>query len=154
MKEMIVSVCLVSVATAIFKMLVPEKSFKKQISFLIACFFAISLMSILTKGKFEVDFSSEAFNQQNDFLDISKRVNEKAYRELGEKLADKIKILLDEEGIKTKQILINVNIPNLYSISISEVRLVFDNPQSQDAQKAKEVVQNFVGEDIKVSVIG
>ena len=85
MKEMIVSVCLVSVATAIFKMLVPENSFKKQISFLIACFFAISLMSILTKGKFEVDFSSEAFNQQNDFLDISKRVNEKAYRELGEK---------------------------------------------------------------------
>lgn len=154
MKEMIVSVCLVSVATAIFKMLVPENSFKKQISFLIACFFAISLMSILTKGKFEVDFSSEAFNQQNDFLDISKRVNDKAYRELGEKLADKIKILLDEEGIKTKQILINVNIPNLYSISISEVRLVFDNPQSQDAQKAKEVVQNFVGEDIKVSVIG
>ena len=62
--------------------------------------------------------------------------------------------MLDEEGIKTKQILINVNIPNLYSISISEVRLVFDNPQSQDAQKAKEVVQNFVGEDIKVSVIG
>ncbi|NLJ16910.1 MAG: hypothetical protein GX346_07250 [Clostridiales bacterium] len=154
MKEMIVSVCLVSVATAIFKMLVPENSFKKQISFLIACFFAISLMSIFTKGKFEVDFSSEAFNQQNDFLDISKRVNDKAYRELGEKLADKIKILLDEEGIKTKQILINVNIPNLYSISISEVRLVFDNPQSQDAQKAKEVVQNFVGEDIKVSVIG
>ena len=150
MKEMIVSVCIVSIATAIFRMLVPESSFKKQISFLVACFFMISLMSIFTKGNFDMDFDSPSIESSKEFLDISKKVNDKAYRTIGENLADKIRKILSENGIVAKQILINVNIPNLYSISISEVRLVFDSSEVDKANRAVEIVQEAVGEGIKV----
>lgn len=154
MKEMVISVCIVSIATAIFRMLVPESSFKKQISFLVACFFAVSLLSIFTKGDFEVDFDVEnSIENSSEFLDISKKVNDKAYQTIGKKLSDEVRELLSQNGIIAKQILINVNIPNLYSISISEVRLVFNNADSDEATKAVEIVQKAVGDEIKVTAI-
>ena len=60
-KSVLLGVCLLAIATGILKMLIPENRFKTQISFLISCIFAISLLSGFDDVTFFTSFDFKSF---------------------------------------------------------------------------------------------
>lgn len=152
MKETILGIALVAIATGIFKLLCPENSFKKQIAFLTAAFFTLSCISLF-KGESE-DFSNidDIFRQQNAYVDFSEEAYKMTQREIANKLAEKIESLLTENKISCKEIRVVVDISYYHSISIKQVRLAFNLENAEYAEAAEKLVKKEVGEEIEVII--
>ncbi len=150
MKETILGIALVAIATGIFKLLCPDSSFKKQIAFLTAAFFTLSCISLF-KGNDE-NFSgiSEAFRQKNAYVDFSEEAYKMTQDEITNKLKERIEELLAENKIFCKEIRLVVDISSYYSISIKQIRLAFAAQDAEKAKAAAELIKNEVGGEIEV----
>lgn len=150
MKETILGIALVAIATGIFKLLCPENSFKKQIAFLTAAFFTLSCISLF-KGESE-DFSkiTDAFRQKNAYVDFSEEAYKMTQKEIADKLTEKIEELLIENKISFKEIRLVVDISSYHSISIKQVRLAFTSENAVYAAAAEQLVKKEVGEETEV----
>ena len=67
-------------------------------------------------------------------------------------MSDKLYALLNENGIYPVEIHVIVNISGLYSIDITQVKLVFGAGQQAAAEAAAELLARELTEDIKVTV--
>jgi len=152
MKEILLNICLVAVGTALFKMLIPENSMKKQIGFLISCFFITALISFIKGGEWDVkgiDFDG-GNTGYTDYVDFSQQVNADRKREIAAEMSARIRETLELKEIYPFKIYVIVNISGLYSISISEIKLVL--PPDGDFAEASALVEKEVGPGIKVSI--
>jgi len=155
MRQAILNICLVAIALSLFKTLIPETGMKKQTDFLVACFFAASVLFLFTKGGIDlvknIDFSAE----QAAYADFGERYAETQKRAIGVQIKERIGGVLAARGIYPDEIYTVVNISNKYSISINEIRLVFRaDPENEVMEVMKEAVavaQKEVGDSILVS---
>lgn len=152
MEKILLNVSLVAILTAVFKMLAPEKMFRKQISLLISCFFITSAAFFVTGGSFDFSSVSKAFTASGGYVDFTDRYSDQTKREIAKEMSDRITQLLDSYGIIPEQIYITVNISDTLCISISEIKLVFDPINSKAAEKAQQIVKAEVGDEITVSI--
>lgn len=152
MKETVLGIALVAIATGIFKLLCPENSFKKQIAFLTAAFFTLSCISLF-KGD-EEDFShiADIFRQQNAYVDFSEEAYKMTQKEIANKLTERIESLLTENKISYKEIRVVVDISSNYSISIKQIRLAFTLENAEYAEAAEKLVKKEVGDEIEVII--
>lgn len=150
MREVLLNICLTAVAVSLFKMLIPENTFKKQINFLISCFFIVSVIFFISGGNYDISALQETLRQENTYVDFSEEITKERRREISEKMTERVKEVLAEEEIYPKKIYIIVNISGIYSISINEIKLVLSD--EDDFQKASELVEREVGKSIKVSI--
>jgi len=152
MREILLNICLVAVATALFRMLVPENSFRKQIGFLTACFFITAVISLVS-GREAVfgDVSGVDFGTESKFIDFSEQTTKQRKQAIGEELSGRVREVLNRNGIEPSKIYVIVNISGLYSISINEIKLVL--PPESDFIKASAIVEKEVGEGIKVTFV-
>ncbi|MCM1299629.1 MAG: hypothetical protein NC203_03395 [Firmicutes bacterium] len=150
MKETILGIALVAVATGIFKLLCPENSFKKQIAFLTAAFFTLSCISLFN-GESE-DFSdiADALRQESAYVDFSEEAYKMTQKEIVNKLTERIEALLTENKISFKEIRVVVDISSYYSISIKQVRLAFTAENAKYAAAAEALVKKEAGEETEV----
>lgn len=143
------SICIAAVATALFRLLIPENKFSKQISLLIACIFLLTGITAASGAEFHLDDSVE-IGENADYIRFSGEVNEQMKKEICLKTEEKIRALLGENGFFPDEVHIIVNISGLYGINISEVRLYFG--ESEDIEAARSVLRSAFPEDIKVTV--
>lgn len=150
MQEMVLSVSLVAIAAGLFRMLIPDSTFKKQIAFLVACFFAVSAINIFKNGSVDVSALSEAMRQEGVYTDFSAQEYELTQTEIAQRLSDGLKEKLAKEEIYPENIFVIVDISGSFSISIIEIRLVFSAEQAELAPIAEKKVTEEVGDEIKV----
>ncbi len=150
MKEIILGIGLTAIATGIFKLICPESSFKKQISFLIASFFLLSCLSLINSEKPDLSAISESFRKEGAYVDFTEEAYKMTRQEIANKLATDLEEKLKENKIFCSEIRVIVDISSEYSISIKQVRLAFTAENADSIEAAEALVKKEVGDEIEV----
>lgn len=149
-KSVLLGVCLLAIATGILKMLIPENRFKTQISFLISCIFAISLLSGFDDMTFFTSFDFKDL-QTSEIIDFSDKLSEEARKEAAKAVRLKTEQLLSDNDYKYEKVYVIAHINGAFCISISEIEIVFSTAESEkNVHDATELVSREVGSDILV----
>lgn len=148
--EFLTTICLAAIAAAIFRMLVPESRYAKQISLLIACIFVLVTINAVTGMELSTDTDSFNIAGDTDYIGFSGDVNRSLQKKICTDMKEKITDILDEKDIYPEQIHINVNISGLYSISITQVKLVFAEGMEEDAARAFSLLSDKLPQDIEI----
>ena len=152
MKETILEIALAAIATGLFKLLLPDSGFKKQIAFLTACFFLLSCISFFRNSSWDISALSDALRQEGAYVDYSAEAYRLTQNEIAQALAEDIGGLLTENEIPAEEIRVIVDISSSFSISIKQVRLAFSLKDADCAAFAEELVKKEVGDEIEVIV--
>ena len=152
MKETLLEIALAAIATGVFKILLPESSFKKQIAFLTACFFLLSCISFFRNNSWDFSDISDTLRQEGAYVDYSVEAYRLTQNEIASALAEDIGEMLAANEIPTEEIRVIVDISSSYSISIKQVRLAFSLKDADYAAFAEELVKKEVGDEIEVIV--
>ena len=153
MREAILNICTAAVICGIFRMLVPEKGMSSQIKLLISCFFIISAANAVS-GLLGGDLTGYLLTEPEEtgFLDLTRETQRMTAEETALRLKAAISEKLAEKNIYPEKIYIDVNITDGKSISISEVKLVFDrNSYGLYAADAVRETKKCVGSGTAVS---
>lgn len=148
-KGVLLTICFIALVTGLFKMLLPNGSFKSQISLLIACFFAVSVFYAITNTDITANINLDA--ESYPVVDFSEKISDEAMRKVRDATVTEVNNLLSPHNISTKKIYVIVHINGMYSITINEIELVFSkNIKEETVNKAVKIVQEKVGDDIIV----
>lgn len=148
--EFLTTVCMAAIASALFRLLVPESRYAKQISLLIACVFLLASVNAVTGAELSLGDSSYELSGSTDYIGFSGDVNKSLQKKICTDMKEKVSAILNENGIYPEQIHINVNISGLYSISITQVKLVFAEGSQAEAEKAIALLSGELPEDIEL----
>ena len=148
--EFLTTVCMAAIVSALFRLLVPENRFSKQISLLIACVFLLAAINAVTGAELSLDEGSYELSGSTDYIGFSGDVNKALQKKICTDMKNKVSAILNENGIYPEQIHINVNISGLYSISITQVKLVFAEGEQQQADRALQLLSGELSEDIEL----
>lgn len=149
-KSVLLGVCLLAIATGILKMLIPENKFKAQISFLISCIFAISLLSGFDNISFFTAFDFDEL-ESVEIIDFSDKLSEEARKEAAKAVRIKTEELLSDNDFTYEKVYVIAHINGAFSISISEIEIVFSISESENRiEQAIELVSREVGSDINI----
>ncbi len=148
--DFLLTVCMAAIASALFRILVPENKFTKQISLLIACVFILTGINAVSGA--ELDLSPDNFDisVSSDYISFSGEVNKSLQKKICSDMSDKLYALLHENDICPEQIHIGVNISGLYSISITQVKLVLGENDRGKADKALSLMASALSDDIEI----
>jgi hypothetical protein len=133
-------------------MLVPESTMKKQISFMVACFFLASMLFFFTSGRTDFAYGIEYPVEHLPFADFEQEYHDAQIRAIHSEVERAAKFrfteILAAENIFPREIRTTVNISDEHCISISEVRLVFCSyPDDMEVLRdAIRIIQKEVGE--------
>ena len=150
MRETVLRIALVAIATGVFRLLSPESEFKKQIAFLISAFFLLSCVSLFNGGGTEFSEITEAFRTKGGYVDFSVEAYRMTEKEIADALSKNLKKLLSDNKIFCDEIFVIIDISSSYSISIKQVRLAFSADNAGNTAKAEELVKKEVGDEIEV----
>lgn len=150
--DFLLTVCMAAIASALFRILVPENKFAKQISLLIACVFILAGINAVSGA--ELDLSTDNFDLSitNDYVSFSGEVNKSLQKKICSDMSDKLYGIMHENEIYPEQIHIGVNISGLYSISITQVKLVLDENDRDKADKALSLLESALSDDIEIKL--
>lgn len=146
-------VCLSAICIAVFRLLVPENKFQKQISLLVACVFLLTAVSAFTGSGIDLDEDSFELGVNTDYITFSDNVNKSLRDRICGDMKVKIKELLNGREIYPEEIHIIVNISGLYSIDITQVELVFPAEERAAAEAAAEILSRELTEGIQIKTI-
>lgn len=147
------TVCIAAITSALFRLLIPENKFSKQIALLIAGLFVLAAVNAVKSADFSFDKTQYSYEADADYIGFSGDINKQLQQKICGDMSDKLYSLLNAEGLYPEEIHVIVNISGLYSISITRVELVFSEEQSTQANAAKELVSGELPQEISVGVI-
>lgn len=147
------TVCMAAIASALFRMLVPENRFSKQISLLIAGLFLLAGVNAIKGADFSFDKTQYSYEDSADYIGFSGDINRELQKKVCSEMSDKLYSLLNANGIYPEEIHVIVNISGLYSISITQVKLVFSEDQRLAAEAAEKLVSQELPAEIKVTAV-
>ncbi len=148
--EFLTTVCMAAIAAALFRLLVPESKFTKQISLLIACVFVLVTINAVTGAELSPDTDQYNISGDTDYIGFSGDVNRALQKKICTDMKNEISAVLSQNDIFPEQIHINVNISGLYSISITQVKLVFPEGKEADSQRASELLSEILPQEIEL----
>ena len=147
--EFLTTICIAAIAAALFRMLVPENKYSKQISLLIVCVFLLTGISAVSGA--EIDLDTDAYDiWTQEYIGFSGDVNKSLQRKICKEMSDKLYELLNSNGLYPQEIHVIVNISGLYSIDITQVKLVFGAGEQAEAAAAKRLVEDELTQDIEI----
>lgn len=147
------TVCMAAIASALFRMLVPENRFSKQISLLIAGVFILAGVNAVMGADLSFDQPQYSYEDSADYIGFSGDINRELQKKICSEMSDKLYSLMNSNGIYPEEIHVIVNISGLYSISITQVKLVLDESQRSAAAAAEKLLSQELSPDIKTEVI-
>lgn len=147
------TVCMAAIASALFRMLIPENKFARQISLLTAGLFILAGVNALRNTDLSFDSTQYSYEDSADYIGFSGDVNRELQKKICSEMSDKVYALLNEQGICPEEVHIAVNISGLYSISITQVELVFSGGQRSAAEAAEELLSGKLPEDIRITSV-
>ena len=151
MKEVLFSVCVTAVITAVYKIIAPTDKFSSQIKLLISCFFVLSVINAvkgtgLTGDIFRVPEPDTLYNDYT--VQIKRMTAEETAKNIRRAISDK----LSAENIFPAKIYVDINISSGNSISISEIKLVFDRESYElYSERAVKLTRQCTGTAVKVT---
>lgn len=145
------TICIAAICTALYRMLVPENKYAKQISLLIAAVFLLTGITAVTGAELDLNVQEYDIGDNGGYAGMSADVNENLQRKISGEMSDKLYKLLEEHEIYPEEIHVIVNISGLYSINITQVKLVFGEGERAAAEAAAELVSRELSEDIKIT---
>lgn len=148
--EFLATVCTAAIAVALFKMLVPESKAAKQVSLLTAAVFMLTMLTSAAGAQIDL---GALVAEQREYTDMSASVNKELQKRVCAQMEERVRALLNEKGYYPAQIHIIVNISGLYSISITQVKLVFSEAQRSAAEAAEELLSQELPPEIKVTSV-
>ncbi|MBE6879567.1 MAG: hypothetical protein E7490_01855 [Ruminococcaceae bacterium] len=149
-KSVLLGICLLTVATGILKILIPETKFKTQISFLVSCIFAISLISSFDEVSVFTSFDFTNL-QKTEVIDFSEKLSEQVRVESAKAVRLKVEELLKNNDFSFQKVYVFAHINGAFCISITEIEILFSDTETEDrVKKAIELVSREVGSDIIV----
>ncbi len=148
--EFLTTVCMAAIAAALFRLLVPESKFTKQISLLVACVFVLVTINAVTGAELSPDTDQYNISGDTDYIGLSGDVNRSLQKKICTDMKNEISAVLSQNDIFPEQIHINVNISGLYSISITQVKLVFPEGKEADSQRAYELLSEILPQEIEL----
>lgn len=149
-KSVLLSVSLLTVATGILKMLIPDNKFKKQISFLVSCIFAISLISGFDDMSNFISFDFSKL-QNVEVIDFNEKLSEEARKEAAKAVRVKVEELMKNNNFNVQKVYVIAHINGAFCISISEIEILFSTDETEERVKqAIDLVSREVGNDIIV----
>lgn len=149
--KFVLTVCVATISISLFKILVPENKFKKQLSFLAAGIFILTGISAATGATFDFSLDEQDFFQSEKYVQISQSVSETLRKKICDEMSDKVRMMLNESGIFPEEIHIIVNISDLYSINITQIKLVFKEDDNMAMEKAVSLLEKELDGNIKIS---
>ncbi|MBE6888920.1 MAG: hypothetical protein E7485_02745 [Ruminococcaceae bacterium] len=148
--DFLLTVCMAAIASALFRILVPENKFTKQISLLIACVFLLTAATAISGAEFGSLTEAPEISASSDYIGFSGEVNKSLQKKICSDMSDKLYAILHKNEIYPEQIHIGVNISGLYSISITQVKLVLSENSRDKADKALALLRAELSEDIEI----
>lgn len=150
MTEFLSTVCMAAIAAAIFRLCVPGDKFAKQLSLLIACVFILAGVTAAVGMDFNLDYTPAQLEATGSYLSLSGETDKALQQKISADLSDRLYGILNENGIYPEEIHIITNISGLYSISITQVKLVFSKGGEAAAQAAAELLESRLSDEIKL----
>ncbi len=147
------TVCMAAIASALFRLLIPENRFAKQISLLIAGLFVLAGINAVKSADIGFDPTQYSYEADADYIGFSGDINKELQKQICGEMSDKLYSLLNSAGIYPQEIHVIVNISGLYSISITQVKLVFGDEQRSAAEAAEELLSQELPPEIKVTSV-
>lgn len=145
------TICVSAICTALFRMLVPENKYSKQISLLIAAVFLLTGITAVTGADIELETPRFDIQTDSGYSGMTADVNTNLQQKISRDMSDKLYKLLGEHEIYPREIHVIVNISGLYSINITQVKLVFSEGERAAAEAAAELISRELPEDIKIT---
>lgn len=146
------TVCIAAIAAALFRLLVPENKAEKQIAFLVAGVFLLTCASALTGAELELDADAYEIGANADYIGFSGEVNKSLQKKICKDMSDRLYELMNENGIYPEEIHVIVNISGLYSIDITQVKLVLGGEQRGAAEAVAELLAEELDEDVEAVI--
>ena len=150
--DFLLTVCMAAIASALFRILVPENKFTKQISLLIACVFILAGVNAVSGAELDLSPENYDISVSNDYISFSGEVNKSLQKKICSDMSDKLYAIMHENEIYPEQIHIGVNISGLYSISITQVKLVLGEHDRSNADRALSLLQSALSDDIEIKL--
>lgn len=151
--EFLSTVCMAAIASALFRLLVPENRFAKQISLLTAGLFILAGVNAVKSADISMDKSQYSYESDAEYIGFSGDINKELQKKICGDMSDKLYSRLNSAGIYPEEIHVIVNISGLYSISITQVKLVFSEGQRSAAEAAEELLSGELPPEIELSVV-
>lgn len=145
------TICISAICTALFRMLVPENKYAKQISMLIAAVFLLTGITAVTGAEIDLSVRDYDINTDGGYTGMTADVSENLQKKISKDMSDRLYSLLGEHEIYPEEIHVIVNISGLYSINITQVKLVFGGGEHAAAAAATELISRELSEDIKIT---
>ncbi|MCH5203338.1 MAG: hypothetical protein J1F03_01255 [Oscillospiraceae bacterium] len=147
------TICVAAIAAALFKILVPENKFSKQLSLLTAGVFLLVGITAFSGAELDLDISAFEEDADDKMDDFSSGVNERLREEICGKMEEKVRALLMQSEIYPEQIHVIVNISGLYGIDITEIRIVLKEDSTEElAHTAENLLKRELSENVKITV--
>lgn len=150
--QFLTTVCIAAIAAALFRMLVPENKAEKQIAFLVVGVFLLTCVSALTGTELDLNADAYEIGANADYIGFSGEVNKSLQKKICKDMSDKLYKLMNENGIYPEEIHVIVNISGLYSIDITQVKLVLGGEQRGAAAAAAELLAEELDEDVEAVI--
>lgn len=147
------TVCMAAIASALFRMLIPENKYAKQISLLMAGLFILAGVNAVRGADIIFDDGQYSYEDSADYIGFSGDINRELQKKICAEMSDKVYSLLNQHGIYPEEVHIAVNISGLYSISITQVELVFSCGQRSAAEAAEKLLARELPEEIRVTSV-
>lgn len=148
----LLTVCMAAIASALFRLLVPENKFSKQISLLIVCVFLLTGINALCGAQLDLSADALDIGVTEDYIGFSGEVNKSLQKKICADMSEKLYALMNENDIFPLQIHIGVNISGLYSISITQVKLVLRESDQGKADRALSLLKDALSDDIEIKL--
>lgn len=144
------TVCMAAVCTALFRLLVPENKFTKQMALLITGIFLFTGISAVTGLKLDSAAEDTEIGFNENYERISEKFNDHIRDTVCRNMRDRLMALLNEHEIFPEEIYVAVNISGLYSIKFTQVELVFAPGEQDAAEAAAELLSGSLPSDIGI----
>ncbi len=150
--DFLLTICMAAIASAVFRLLVPESKLSKQISLLIVCVFLLTGINAVTGAELSLSPDIIAPSATEEYISFSGGLNRELQKKICKDMSDKLYAVLGKNSIYPEQIHVNVNISGLYSISITQVRVVLPAEQRDKAAEAHALAAAELSEDIELKI--
>ncbi len=143
--------CFLGIVIAIFDGLYPSEKFAGQMKIIFSLIFILCLVKPVAEGKFKFSQLSEAAPASLDYYSgLRENADEYFIRSVENNISASLTAALNEDKIYPPEVETSINISENYSISISEVRIVLNDPQEFEA--ARRCAEEMLGDNVSVVI--
>lgn len=144
-KEMVLTVCVLSIITGIIHTIKPSGKYDRQIGLITACLMLVGVLAPVYDGLRSIDTDISTASAEDNAASLTEAADEELLSLAEEELEAALRQALADEGIPSSRIEVEMNTCDDMSIDISRVTVVSTRPELAETE-----VRRFLGEDVEV----